>query len=116
MKKLGDYSESEQHEIETQVDAFSSVLRGGAYDWEVARKHVSNDSYGICNKCTNLLLTVFEYGNKYAYCDKWKRFFEEDKRIEECSAFSEKGKMSLYDMKQIAIIIELSDKEIGFVK
>ncbi len=117
MKKLNDYSESEQTEIETQVDAFSSVLRGGAHDWETAKKHINDDSYGICNKCTNLLLTVFEFGSKKsAYCEKWKRFLEENKRVEDCSAFNEKGKLSLYDMKQIAIMIEPSEKEIGFIK
>lgn len=116
MKKLNDYSETEQREIESQVDAFSSMVAGGAYDWEVAKAHVEADSYGVCNKCTNLLLTVFEYGKKYAYCDKWKKFLEENKRIKDCSSFNEKGRMSLYDMKQIAVIIDPSDKEVGFLK
>lgn len=114
MKKLNEYDITERKQIESEINAFGEAMGG---EWEaVSRDPIRDDSYGLCNKCKEFLLTMSEYGGKYAYCYKWKQIFKDNRRVTECSGFEERGRMTLYDMKQIATIIEIPDKEIGFVK
>lgn len=63
-------------------------------------------NYGICGSCTLIGLIKTAYAVKMARCNRFKIPLSDADPVKECSEHSPVGQLSLYDMGQIAWIIE----------
>lgn len=77
----------------------------GRVSWEIT---------GICKRCSRAHIFRAETQNDYTvYCTSLEKKMPDN--IAECTAFTLLGSMSLFDMSQIAHVIELTP-EVGFKK
>lgn len=80
-------------------------------------KDKKEDIYGLCSSCKYLNLVKSEFKVLYSSCDiKEKVKITEEEPIKFCSMYSKIGEMSLYDMGQIALFINIdkNKERVGF--
>ena len=76
------------------------------------------DIYGLCSTCKYFNLVKSEFKVLYSSCDmKEKVKITEEEPIKFCSMYSKIGEMSLYEMGQLALFLNIDkDKErVGFL-
>ena len=70
------------------------------------------DTYGLCSSCKYLNLVKSEFKVLYSSCDiKEKVKITEEEPIKFCSMYSKMGEMSLYEMGQLALFINIEKEE-----
>lgn len=75
----------------------------------------SSTSKSLCDDCVwATRIQGMTEQQKLVKCNEISRIL--DFNVEECSAYSQFGKMSLREMKEIAVIVELKDNTVGFYK
>ena len=115
MRKISDFEDKERRQISSEVDALASEYDTDKYDGvSMGVRGLKNDM-GLCGQCKDLLFTKTQYGTQYAKCTEWKKNLNGVDLVVECTAFRRRGEMSLYDMKDIAIIIETPKRKIGII-
>jgi len=78
-------------------------------------------SYGLCSACKCFKLQVSEFGGDRSWCDMYYElpdgFLSPNRTdpIVECSNYYPKGQMDLNQMLEIAVIIEIQSKKVGFI-
>jgi len=73
------------------------------------------DEFGLCSDCKYLYAARTEYGTVIGKCFELNIMIRGIDKIKECTMYDKKGSMSLQDMKEIAIIIEVDKNRVGFV-
>ena len=112
MKKLIEYSDKEREVIKAEIENTGDLIN----ERQNSSKFLKMDhDFGICNNCKNFMFAEIEHGGIRAFCESWEINRNSQKRVIKCNQFSEVGTLSLWDMKEMAYIIEL-DNEIGFIK
>ena len=104
-KKQGD-------NISTEISAKADMM-----DCAFNASIKADSKYGLCSKCVNLALTKTEFKIVRAICTRFHRlplFLNESTPIEACTEFEKRGEMSLYEMRDLATIIEIPKDKIGF--
>lgn len=71
--------------------------------------------FGLCCDCSELRASISKFGSIFARCYEFDKNLNSSDPIEKCSDYKKKGSMTLWDMKEIAYIIEVDKKEIGFI-
>ena len=70
---------------------------------------------GKCGRCKNLMFAESEFNILFAKCSAFEVEVHKKEPIINCSAFQEIGSMTLWDMQQCAILIDLDKKTVGFI-
>jgi hypothetical protein len=94
----------------------SIFVRGSIIDRELERSSDIPVEFGICSHCERFFYMEYEHGNYEAICmQNWEypRSRNKTRKVCKCSAFVEAGAMSLNDMKELALEINLKEK-LGF--
>ncbi len=104
--------ESQQKRVISKiVHKAESVYDFGA---NLADEHAK--TFGICAKCKNFMFCEGEFSVVFAKCSMFERPLTQKNAIKNCSSFDEKGVLSLYDMKSMAILIDnVERREVGFM-
>ena len=119
LKKLSDFEDGEQRRISEGIEAVASSL--GHDTWEANdptyKYSELEELLGICASCKSLECCSTEFGRVFAKCGYMNiRLHGKDKMVE-CTNLSPRGQMSIVDMKEIAIYIDVEkEKDIGFIR
>ena len=74
-----------------------------------------DNDFGICSDCRHLYAAKTEYGTAIGKCFEMNIMLRGIDNIKECTMYGKKGSMSLDDMKEIAIIIDVNKSRVGFM-
>lgn len=105
-KKLSQFDSGQRDAIYKELEALSDN-----YD----KKSITTASghFGLCDTCSRCQLAKFEFREPIAFCSHFETRLGKD-RVVECTGYYERGRMSLWDMQQVAYILE-TGKQIGFI-
>lgn len=99
-------------------ETISACVFAKARQLEDKQKERKNKEYGLCADCANFTVTKTEFRTIRAACNAYHRQLmglNSVHQVIECTEYVKKGQMSLYDMQNIAILIEPDAPEkIGF--
>ena len=112
MKKLSNLPDDERRTLSDEIDSIGNQYPVNNFDAEFGGVKVE---MGLCTTCEHLLFSKTQYGTVHSRCDKWEKLLNGVDLIRECTGFSRKGEMSLWDMKQIAVLIDVEKRKIGIV-
>lgn len=118
MRKLKDFDEDEKKNLSDELDSVAALL--GHDPWESSsptfvHNHLQ-DTLGICASCTHLEYCRTEFGRIYAKCGFMDIRLMGGDRMAECTKFSPRGQLSINEMKEIAIYIDIEkDNNTGFI-
>lgn len=78
----------------------------------------TSDDFGLCNTCVNFLCAKTEFGIVKAKCQKhaMDMFLDTRHPIEKCSIYFKKGQLSLFQMAQMATLIDIPKDKAGFIR
>lgn len=109
--KVRKLSELPNHEdtgiIETLDKAFDHKKNNG-------REYAGGYRFGICSDCTSLEMANGDTGVLFAQCKYFERKLSQRSPIRECTQFYKRGQLSLWDMKEIAWLIDDDRTIVGF--
>ena len=108
-KLYSDLKEEEQDKISRVLDVEAEK------DYHTSTKNVPRE-FGLCATCEEFRFARTEFRVVKAWCRTMRMLLSAKEPIKECSVYTEKGQMSLWDMKAIAIYIDPPKEKIGFVK
>lgn len=112
MKKISDLEKEEQTREWRHIESKAGLL-GTDWDGHLPNR-LDKDEFGLCSNCTHARVTKTKYGNIYMFCTEWERHLNGVNLVSECTAYHKIGQMSLFDMKEIAVMIDVENKKIGF--
>lgn len=118
IKKIVDLGKKEREDLREFLDSRSSELGLDSYvsGDSGGRRNFLEEKIGICHKCKNLMYARGEFITLIATCTRFETKLNGKDKIVECSEFSERGKLSLEQMTDMAYLIESNKKEIkGFI-
>jgi hypothetical protein len=95
--KLSRLLEAKAEELETRMEKRSSFTE-----------------CGICSDCRNLVASHTKFGKILAKCFETYQILNSSDPIIECTRFNKMGFLSMYDMKEMATLIEIK-KPLGFL-
>jgi len=84
------------------------------YDDSFKHKFISRKNFGICYDCRSLMAYQTQYGRSYGKCFQFDKEMNGNDPVVKCTYYDKKGMLSLDDMKEIAIIIEVDKRKVGF--
>ena len=108
-KKYIELEENQQDELDSLVDFVGNTRQKAPY---TSRPNV----YGLCNDCVYFNVVETEFEIIHMSCDELKILLSTKDPVKHCSKYSKRGKMNLWDMKQIATIIDPPKDKVGFLK
>ena len=109
-KKLADYKDEEWEQQDSMIDAGRSVVEAA----QKGNSRARNWQFGICADCQNFVIVESEFKVLFARCSSIKIRLNAREPVKFCSYFVQRGEMSIYDMKQIAYLIDVPKDKIGF--
>ena len=117
-KKLSDLDKDQRVSISADVDS-GAALMGVECIYSDSPGSLYLQEFGLCSDCKNIRYATSLYRIRKAYCYSFSEqghtmYLTPDDPITECTQHDPRGVMDIHDMKQIAWLIEDSDKEIGF--
>ena len=113
-KKIADLEEDTKDKVHRTVDATATQLGGDTYEGNVPSKI---SGYGLCSKCKHLQYCASEFGVKVAKCYEFEMPLTDAEPVTDCTQFIEKGRMTLFEMLQIAWDVGSEDKKVaGFAR
>jgi len=81
---------------------------------DIADEHARK--FGLCAKCKNFMFAEGEFTIVFAKCTMFEKPLIQKNAITNCSSYDEKGILSLWEMKSMAILIDDTKKiEVGFM-
>ncbi len=106
-KEFSDLEEKEQEKLSSILDNVESI------HYKSSSRLPS--SFGICSSCSYFKYARTQYRIRKAFCGELEIPLYDSDPITECSEFSRRGELSLWDMKGMAIYLEPDKKEAGFL-
>jgi hypothetical protein len=106
----------EDDKLGRELDALvhkTDTLFGKATSADISDKN--KKLFGKCSSCKCFMFAESEYSIWYARCVAFEIGLSHKEPIVNCSAYSEIGTMTMWDMKQIATIIDIDKKTVGFI-
>ena len=113
-KKLTDFNKDVRQDMRDVVNAGAVSLGQDAYAHPT--EHVTANKLGMCSDCVYLNRILTEYGRVYAYCTEFKVPLKGIDPVKECTTHAKRGVMTLNEMQDVAHIIEVNNKQIGFIE
>ena len=114
VKKLSDFKKGEKERVQQEITEGTHKIAMSDDTWESPSEKNAVADFGLCTNCKWLRASKTKYGRIYAFCMEWDRALSGVDLIERCNRFDKRGQMSLYDMQQIAVIIEVDKRKVGF--
>ena len=115
-------SKEEEKRVNRELKTGLSILKMTNHEWG----DVSVDNYngftekdfGVCASCIYFFGIETRYEKLKAVCNFSGNAFRlsSSDPIERCSNYEKRGLMTLNDMRDIATLIEVSEKKIGLIK
>ena len=109
--------ESKEAEIYNKEVDLAVARLTGSDDWDGSGRgsKLYRKELGICNGCKNLRAAVTRHDKLYAYCETFEKSLNGYDEVVECTAYNARGSLSLWDMKDMAYVIEAEKRKAGFV-
>jgi hypothetical protein len=116
--KVSTLDKDKKTEIENQVESMAGSLGLGDM-WTQPGLSERRDTglknmVGLCSMCTHLNYCKGEYGTVHAHCEEYGIRLTGRERVKECTKYARRGQMLLSEALQMAHIIEVGKREIGF--
>jgi len=112
MTKLADLDKKVIQDITSEIEAGASNIGQDTYDY--ASNHFINNKLGVCADCVYLNQVVTEYDKIYARCRELEIPIKGVDPIRECTRYNKRGSLTINEMQDIAYIIEVDKRKIGF--
>ncbi len=112
-KRFSEYEERERKELSRQIEQGHNLL-GIEGDWDIPENRAKWEQFGLCRTCSYFRAAETMYGTVFARCDSFDIRLKAGDPIVECSCYNKVGLLTIHDMKEMAYIIELNKKKIGF--
>ena len=106
MTTYGDLSDEAKGNLTTILDIYESK------EFDIPNLH-DYSCYGLCSDCNYLITAESEFKILIAKCAELEIKLTSAQPIIKCTKYNKRGQMSLWDMKDIAILIDDKEK-IGF--
>jgi len=110
--KLADFKKGDRNKIEKEVSAKAGSMGFDPYD--SCKTHVKTKDFGLCNDCGHLQLVKSEFRTILAKCYDFEIILHAGEPVTECTNYEQRNTMTLNQMNDLAYIIDISSKEIGF--
>ena len=112
MKKLSDFEKNRKDRISKEISLGTCGL---PTNWnDDIQETLVDDKHGLCGNCRWFRLSITKYGKTYAYCREWEKYLNGIDPIIKCNEYNKRGQLTLNDMKDMAVIIEIDKKKVGF--
>lgn len=116
--KLKNLSSEERNEVEAQIDLTGDKINEIRGDTRKDYSHL----YGICGNCLSFVCVETEFTilmagcSNYNICGECNGAIRLDSKhpVMKCTEHSRRGEMSIYEMKQIATLINPAKDRVGF--
>lgn len=105
--KYKDLTNDAQKELDTTIENIISIKQ----------RSPKLEGFGLCSTCNYFNLIKTEFKIIRAYCGGTKNSFNiyKEEPIKFCNLYKKRGEMSLYDMSQIALLIDINKtRKVGF--
>ncbi len=112
MPKLADLKKKDREKIEQEISAKAGSL--GFNSYESCKAYSKTKDFGQCNDCKNLQLVKSEFRTILAKCCDFEIILHAGEPITECTNYEQRNTITLNQMNDMAYIIDISNKEIGF--
>jgi len=114
--KYSELDDKEQQKVNDEIGPSAMVF--GYDEWEESKRERIPDipQLGLCANCGNLRACISEFGKIVARCDVFKCSLNAQDPIKDCTSFEKRGEVPLYELKEMAIILEPNKKQVGFIK
>jgi len=101
--------------IETEESKLLKIIEAKADELEIRmEKRTSFSECGLCSDCRNLIAICTKFGKVVAKCFETYQILNSSDPVEHCTRYNKLTMLSIFDMKDMAILIELK-KPIGFL-
>lgn len=108
MKTYDDLEKKDKHKLDSIIDSLEDSKKYTMYGTH------SSIHYGLCSSCEWFITVESEYKVLLAKCDELDIKLSTIHPVETCSKYKKRGSLSLWDMKSMAIIIDIPQNKIGF--
>lgn len=71
-------------------------------------------TFGKCVQCDNFSFAEGEFSVVFAKCNFFDRELTQKNKIVNCSKFKDKSLPELWEMKEMAVLIDIDHKTVGF--
>lgn len=112
------YDDDDDDNETQQIRTINRILQKAnkIYDFGAEISTEQEKTFGICSNCKNFMFAEGEFVLVFAKCTMFERPLIQKNAIKNCSSYDEKGSLSLYDMRSMAILIDNVEKrEVGFM-
>lgn len=82
-------------------------------DRQAAKYTVLGEEYGLCSSCAYFKYVRGAFKVRYVACGSFEKLLKADDPVVECTGYIKTGTMSIWDMQQIAYIIDIKEP-VGF--
>ncbi len=111
------YDEYDDKELDKEV---RKKLKGVNREANVIHAKLETESspahFGLCSTCNNFHGATSKFGRVFARCEDMGIKLNQTDPIIECTYYDQRGVLDLKDMKEMAVMIEVEKKTIGFIK
>lgn len=112
MKSYYDLEDKEQVKLDELIDIYDSRLPSKRGEG-VGR--ISHSEYGLCSTCSKFEVVESEFKVKLARCGYFKMMLNTTDPVKGCSEYIGRKEMSLWDMKNLATLIDAPNRKAGFI-
>lgn len=110
-KRYSELEDDLQNSIGLELDALES-------SFEAARrsevKPTNKAFFGMCASCKGFSYAETEFGVLVAFCKRFKIKRKAGSVVKTCYEYEQRGQMDLYEMREIAYLIEPVKDKLGF--
>ena len=115
-QKLSEMTEEKRDAMEDELEAVIDVARSRDAEGSVRQ----NEKFGLCSTCTRFCHAITEFKTLFAVCNRFSSSghavgLNTAHPVTECTEYHRvTNQPSLWDMKQMAYIIEGPKRKVGF--
>jgi len=107
--------EIDKEDQKKEKEVSIGIAKLGLDHWETLHDRVTTfDELELCSTCTSARALKTKYGKLSAFCYEFDLKLNNVDPVIECLSYIKKGSMNLNQMKEIATLIDIDTKKIGF--
>jgi hypothetical protein len=114
IRHYNDLEKNERYHLSSSTDTAASQLGMIEYETSDPIRHSLLSGYGLCAGCKHLRYCRSRYRVLHCSCAENEMALSTEDSVTECTSYEERCGMSLNEMKEIAWLIDLDSREIGF--